>query len=90
MALVVDGKLSAPVAPYRATACKGRDFLAGWPNVGLGSFGAIDEIRLSRIVRKPAVQKQPYATDKNTLLLLHFDGEPGDPAVDSSKTNKAP
>jgi hypothetical protein len=88
MALFVNGKPSGTPAPYGQTLCSDRVFTAGWPTKTMSGFGAIDEIRLSNIVRTPAVQKEPYETDKNTLLLLHFDEEPGLPATDASKAVK--
>jgi hypothetical protein len=89
MTLCVNGQPSGTPAPYRETLCKGQAFLAGWPSTGMSCFGAIDEIRLSSIVRKPALQDKPYAADANTLLLLHFDEEAGQPATDASKVKGA-
>ena len=81
MSLFIDAQPSGRPAPYRATACKGRAFTAGWPSKSMSCFGAVDEIRLSNIVRRPALQTQRYKTDANTLLLLHFDEAQGQPAT---------
>jgi hypothetical protein len=56
-------------------------------NTGIGvasSFGPIDEVRLSDVVRQPALHKSVYETDANTRLLLHFDEPEGMPITDSS------
>ena len=82
MALYVDGKLSGK-AKYTATECAGEAFTIGRPG-----FGPIAEVRLSNVVRRPDVQKNPYKTDENTLSLLHFDEEPGERIKDSSKIAK--
>lgn len=79
-AILINNKVSGR-SKYRETACKGRLFTAGWPSTTMSCFGAIDEVRLSNIVRKPSAQKAPHQTDANTLLLLHFDDEPGQPAT---------
>lgn len=83
-ALYVDGREVAS-GPYTKTAC------AGAPKFGVrgGSdgvpyaWGAIDEVRLSRIVRTPEVPGKPLVPDDDTLALLHLDG--GDTALDSSE-----
>ena len=87
MGLFVNGESSGRPANYVPTLCKDRVYTAGHPSKTMSGFGAIDEIRLSSIVRKPALQDKPYAADANTLLLLHFDEEAGQPATDASKIN---
>jgi hypothetical protein len=92
MALYADAS-PAGMAPYAVTDCSGeRVFYVG---VDLSSgivvascFGPIDEVRLSKVVRKPALQKDAYKTDVDTLMLLNFDEEPGKMITDSSKTVK--
>lgn len=51
------------------------------------SKGIIDELRLSNIVRAPALQTEPYKADQHTLILLHFDQEPGQFLIESSGRN---
>jgi len=67
-------------ASYRATDCALGSF-----DIGYVAFGPVDEVRLSKVIRKPTPQKAPYKTDADTLLLLHFDEEPGTMITDSSK-----
>lgn len=72
-------------APYVKTDC------AAAPRFGIRGnsdgvpycWGPIDEVRLSDIVRKPAVSTKPFETDEATLALLHLDGR--DAAWDSSE-----
>lgn len=93
MNLYVDGQLAGK-APYVPTDTRDQCFWVGCsdPTSGgaaLKSFGPIDEVRLSNVVRTPAATtkpepRAPYQTDANTLLLLHFDEPAGQRIKDSS------
>lgn len=83
MALYVNQKLAGK-KPYRPTSCaKAATFDIAGGVKGMG-FGAIDEVRLSTVVRKPAKQNAPHKPDADTLLLLHFDEGEGETVRDHS------
>lgn len=83
MILYADQKLIGK-RPYRQTACaKAATFDIGGGVKGM-SFGAIDEVRLSNVVRLPKKQIAPWAPDNSTLLLMHFDEPAGETARDYS------
>jgi hypothetical protein len=76
-------------ATYIPTKCRGEilfyvglDFSSGTGTATC--FGPIDEVRLSDVVRKPALQTAVYETDANTRVLLHFDEPVGETIKDSS------
>jgi len=83
MVLYIDQK-AVGKKPYRKTAC------ADAPTFDIGggvmgqSFGAIDEIRLSKVPRSPKKPTAPWETDEDTLLLLHFDEGEGEQVRDHS------
>jgi hypothetical protein len=85
LALYVDGKEAAS-ARYAKTRAAGVPVVAiggtanyMWGDMGIWSWGPIDEVRLSDIARKPVPggQTAPHTPDAHTLALLHFD-ESGD------------
>lgn len=94
--MYVDGKLIGS-APYKTTHC------AKAVAIGFGgsgnfvaqdaysfSWGLIDEVRLSRTVRKPVVggEKGPFVLDPQTSFILHFDEEGGAvPVVERKKAD---
>lgn len=48
--------------------------------------GAIDEVRVSKVARYTSnftPQKTPFATDSNTMMLYHFDGNTNDTSSNS-------
>lgn len=82
--LFVDGK-SCGAQDYPLTQCKAAVLYigaAGAPNadgtLGNPLNGIVDEVRISKTVRKPEADGAggPYSPDADTALLLHFD-EPG-------------
>lgn len=89
--LTVDGKVVA-TGDYKKTSCSLARKIAiggGIDSDKLGSaiswgWGKIDEVRVSRVVRKAARQAAPWTGDKDTLLLLHFDEENGEYPTESS------
>lgn len=82
MELFVDGK-SIGTAPYTkpcggnkgAATFGGRfHFVKNTVNIISPCQLALDEVRISGVVRKPEVPTKPYTVDKDTYVLLHFDG----------------
>lgn len=83
MELFVDGK-SVGTAPY-TKPCGGKKssstfggryhFVKGAVNIISSCQLAMDELRISGVVRKPEVPAKPYAVDKDTYVLFHFDGK---------------
>jgi hypothetical protein len=76
LAIYVNGKLTASKPFDGLVKKKLENAYIYIGNVGWNTCGApewVDEIRISDIPRKPELSKQPYKTDKNTLLLDHLD-----------------
>jgi len=84
MALYLDG-VPCGQAPYRATAAAkmpvvlggGAPYAMTTAVFAPWSWGAIDEVRLSNIARRPVAggPVAPFKRDANTMVLLHFDEE---------------
>lgn len=91
MSIIVDGEAMSS-CPYEKTSCANARQIAiggGIDSDKLGSavswgWGKLDELRISNIARKPAKQKKPWQSDKNTLILLHFDEAAGQYPTESS------
>lgn len=83
MALYIDGKSCGKTSYVKTSAAKMPIVLGGEAPYALvqggfapWSWGGLDEIRLSTIVRKPTpIPTTPFTPDTNTTLLLHFDEE---------------
>ena len=88
MALYVDGAL-AGTASYKKTACHDATLnigglpTAGSPTIGNPFEGRIDDIRISKTVRKIERVDSPSRSDAQTILLLNCD-EPSGPPQSSS------
>ena len=80
------GGRSVGTAPYAQTDCGKAPWFSvrGDPNNIPNCFGPIDEVRVSRVIRKPLVPTKAYETDDDTQILLHFD-DPADLARDDSE-----
>jgi hypothetical protein len=84
MELFIDGQ-SQGTTDYKKTTCNGTTLLiGGFPDisqnrVGNAFSGRIDEVRISNIIRSPALPDKPYQADAKTLLLLHLDEGKGVP-----------
>jgi hypothetical protein len=83
MEFFVDG-VSVGQTRYVKTTCKGAVLgLGGMPSsgsVGNPLRGRLDEVRLSKVVRRPAEARGgPYVPDDQTSCLFHFDEAEGLP-----------
>lgn len=72
---IATGKYAKTAAANVAMVSFGGTANYMWCDIGMWSWGAIDEVRLSNCVRKPVVggQTAPYTADDHTLVLLHLD-----------------
>ncbi|NOZ20719.1 MAG: DUF4838 domain-containing protein [Planctomycetes bacterium] len=90
--LYIDGK-SQGTKPYTRTTCAGAFLgIGGIPPKGSGQtevgnpfVGIIDEVRISKTIRKPKTHA-PCKPDEHTTLLLHFDEGRGSPRDSSGNT----
>jgi hypothetical protein len=83
--LFVDGT-SCGTAKYTQTTCHNAPFLSvgaflGGDKPGNRFKGRLDEVRVSRAIRRPtpAALDKPVSPDADTLVLLRFDEETGPP-----------
>jgi putative heme-binding domain-containing protein len=86
--LYVDAKQVADVKlkPAGGQRKVGPLYFGAYPPHGLGCTGLVDEVRLSRGVRAIAdVPDKPFANDKDTVGLWHFDRLDRDAFEDSSR-----
>lgn len=89
--LYVDGKLQAG-GPYQKTSCStafrfgigGQAEEFDFKGLYSDSWGNIDEVRVSNVVRPPTLPGAPFKTDANTLILFHFDEPAGKTPLESS------
>lgn len=71
---------------YSPTRCAGEKLFHIGADLSTGtaaarSFGPIDEVRISRVARQPALQSIAHVPDSDTLLLLNFDEPAGTPII---------
>ncbi|MEX0978300.1 MAG: ThuA domain-containing protein, partial [Pirellulales bacterium] len=74
--LYVDGKLARQTALKRQQSGgpSGALWLGGYPPQGIGCDGFVDEVRISnKLIGINGVPIAPYATDRHTIGLWHFD-----------------
>lgn len=95
--LFIDG-VSQGTAAYSKTTCKFADLrIGGLPTghdgeIGNPLVGLIDEVRISRVVRRPMEggPKAPEKSDADTTLLLHLDEGDGVPRDSSGRIRAVP
>ena len=70
---------SQGIAPYRETHCRSATLYLGASNPSPSNLfaGKLDEVRVSRVVRKETIQTSstPFVRDSDTMTLLHCDTE---------------
>jgi hypothetical protein len=97
MELFVDGEFQG-TAPYKSAGCKDRNLsigggvMAKYKHVGNPFLGKIDEVKVSSVKRTPKSSDLEACpeSDANTLLLLHFDENQGQPSNSNSKLYAEP
>ncbi|MSR58999.1 MAG: DUF1553 domain-containing protein [Planctomycetaceae bacterium] len=91
--LFVDGKqvTDREVKRQRTGGPAGALYFAAYPPGGIGCDGAVDEVRVSNVVRPiEGIPIGPFAADETTIGLWHFDRSEAGRARDSSPAAAKP